>query len=200
MKELTSIQKKILEFIKQSVAERQMPPTVHEIAQYMAYRSDNAAYQHLSALERKGFIRLKGYSRGIGLLAPAGLPVLGRVAAGTPILAEENIEYYLALDAGLFHPKADFLLRVQGMSMRDAGILEGDLLAVHKTPLAENNQIVVARLDDEVTVKRFRRRQNMITLFPENPDFEPLRIDLRRRDLVIEGVMAGLIRQEAVLP
>jgi repressor LexA len=200
MRELTSIQKKILEFIKQSVAERQMPPTVHEIAEYMAYRSDNAAYQHLSALERKGFIRLKGHSRGIGLLAPSGLPVLGRVAAGTPILAEENIEHYLPLDSGLFRPKADFLLKVQGMSMRDAGILEGDLLAVHKTPVAENSQIVVARLDNEVTVKRFRRRQNIVTLFPENPDFEPIRVDLRKRDLMIEGIMAGLIRQEAVLP
>jgi repressor LexA len=200
MRGLSSIQKKILEFIKQSIAERRMPPTVHEIAEYMAYRSDNAAYQHLSSLERKGFIQLKGHSRGIALLERSGLPVLGRVAAGTPILAEENIEHYLALDAGLFHPQADFLLKVQGMSMRDAGILEGDLLAVHKTPVAENGQIVVARLDNEVTVKRFRRRQNMVTLFPENPDFEPIRVDLRKRELAIEGIMAGLIRQEAVLP
>ena len=200
MKEPTSIQKTILEFIKQSLAERQMPPTVHEIAEHMGYRSDNAAYQHLSALERKGFLRLKGHSRGIALLGPSGLPVLGRVAAGSPILAEENIEHYLALDAALFHPKADFLLKVQGMSMRDAGIFEGDLLAVHKTPIAENGQIVVARLDQEVTVKRFRRRQNIVTLLPENPDFEPIRVDLRKRELAIEGVMAGLIRQEALLP
>ena len=199
MKEPTPIQKTILEFIKQSVAERQMPPTVHEIAQHMAYRSDNAAYQHLSALERKGFIRLKGHSRGIALLEPSGLPVLGRVAAGTPILAEENIEHYLALDSGLFRPKADFLLKVRGMSMRDAGILEGDLLAVHKTPVAENGQIVVARLDNEVTVKRFRRRQNIVTLLPENSEYEPIRVDLRKRDLSVEGVMAGLVRQEAVL-
>ncbi|MGH8552033.1 MAG: transcriptional repressor LexA [Methylococcales bacterium] len=198
MRQLTSTQKQILAFVKQSLAERQMPPTVHEIAQYMDYRSDNAAYQHLISLERRGLIELKGHSRGIFLLEPSGLPVLGRVAAGTPILAEENIEFYLGLDPGLFHPKADFLLRVEGMSMRDAGILNGDLLAVQKIPLAQNNQIVVARLDDEVTVKRFRRRQNIVTLFPENPDFEPIRVDLRRRDLAIEGVMAGLIRREEV--
>lgn len=198
MRELTSIQKTILEFIKQSIAERQMPPTVHEIAEYMGYRSDNAAYQHLNALERKGVIQLKGHSRGISLLSPSGLPVLGRVAAGTPILAEENVERYLALNSSLFHPRADFLLKVEGLSMRDAGILDGDLLAVHKTPVAENRQIVVARLDNEVTVKRFRRRQNIVTLLPENSDFERIRVDLRKRDLVIEGVMAGLIRREAV--
>lgn len=199
MLELTRIQEKVLEFIRQSIIERQMPPTVHEIAMHMGYRSDNAAYQHLNALERKGAIQLKGHSRGISLLAPSGLPVLGRVAAGTPILAEENIENHLSLDPGLFRPRADFLLRVEGTSMRDAGILNGDLLAVHKTPVAENNQIVVARLDSEVTVKRFRRRQNIVTLLPENLEFEPVRVDLRKRELVIEGVMAGLIRQGNVL-
>ena len=197
MPELTDIQRKILEFIKQSIAERQMPPTMHEIAEFMGYRSDNAAYQHLIALRRKGVIKLQGHSRGISLLAPAGLPVVGRVAAGLPILAEQNIETYLPLESGLFRPKADFLLKVQGMSMRDAGIRDGDLLAVHKVPVAENKQIVVARMGDEVTVKRFRRRGNIVTLLPENPDFEPIRIDLRRCDLVIEGVMSGLIRQKA---
>lgn len=199
MIKLTRIQQKVLEYIQQSIAERQMPPTVHEIAQYMGYRSDNAAYQHLNALKRKGVLELRGHSRGIVLSQPAGLPLLGRVAAGSPILAEQNIETYLPVDAGVFHPSADFLLRVKGMSMRDAGILDGDLLAVHRTPVAENRQIVVARLDDEVTVKRFRRRQNIVTLLPENPDFEPVRVDLRRRELVIEGVMSGLIRRQQVI-
>lgn len=196
MLELTAIQRRVLEFIKQSIAERQMPPTVHEIAEFMGYRSDNAAYQHLNALRHKGVIRLQGYSRGILLLAPAGLPVVGRVAAGSPILAEQNIENYLPLDVGIFRPKADFLLKVSGLSMRDVGIWDGDLLAVHRTPVAENNQIVVARIGDEVTVKRFKRRSNIVTLVPANPDFEPIRVDLRRQDLVVEGVMAGLVRQK----
>ncbi len=199
MRNLTDIQQTILEYIQQSIAERQMPPTVHEIAQYMGYRSDNAAYQHLNALKRKGVLELRGHSRGIILSAPSGLPLLGRVAAGSPLLAEQNIESYVSVDPGLFRPRANYLLRVKGLSMRDAGILDGDLLAVHKTPVAENKQIVVARLDDEVTVKRFRKRQNIVTLLPENPDFEPIRVDLRRRDLVIEGVMTGLLRQQKVI-
>ena len=174
-----------------------MPPTMHEIAEYMGYRSDNAAYQHLIALRRKGVIELQGYSRGIKLLSPAGVPIVGRVAAGSPILAEQNIEKYLPVDRSLFRLKADFLLVVEGHSMRDIGIRDGDLLAVHKTPVAEYNQIVVARIDDEVTVKRFRQRSNIVTLLPENPDFEVLRVDLRKRELVIEGIMAGLIRQTA---
>ena len=195
MSELTAIQREILEFIRQSIARRQMPPTVHEIAGHMGYRSDNAAYQHLQALQRKGMIRLEGHARGITLLLPGGLPVVGRVAAGSPILAAENIETHLPVEPDIFRPRADFLLKVQGMSMRDAGILDGDLLAVHKTPVAEQGRIVVARIEDEVTVKRFRRRGHKVTLLPENPDFEPLTIDLRRRELSIEGVMAGLIRR-----
>jgi len=195
MPKLTHLQQKILDFIKQSITERQMPPTMHEIAEYMGYRSDNAAYQHLSALRRKGVLELHGYSRGIKLLSPSGLPLVGQVAAGSPILAEQNIEKYLPVDIGLFRPKADFLLKVKGQSMRDIGIRDGDLLAVHKTPVAEYNQIVVARIDDEVTVKRFRQRSNIVTLLPENPGFEPMRIDLRKHELVIEGIMAGLIRQ-----
>lgn len=171
-----------------------MPPTVHEIAEYMGYRSDNAAYQHLIALKRKGMINLEGVSRGIRLLEPSGLPIVGQVAAGSPILAEQNIEDYLPIESRLFKPKADFLLRVKGMSMCDAGIMDGDLLAVHKSPVAERNQVVVARIDDEVTVKRFRQRGNIITLFPENPEFKPIRVDLRKREVAIEGVMAGLIR------
>lgn len=194
MIELTQIQHKILAFIKESISTRQMPPTVHEIAEYMGYRSDNAAYQHLIALKRKGMINLEGVSRGIRLLEPSGLPIVGQVAAGSPILAEQNIEDYLPIESRLFKPKADFLLRVKGMSMCDAGIMDGDLLAVHKSPVAERNQVVVARIDDEVTVKRFRQRGNIITLFPENPEFKPIRVDLRKREVAIEGVMAGLIR------
>ena len=171
-----------------------MPPTMHEIAQHMGYRSDNAAWQHLAALERKQVLRLEGRSRGITLLTPRGVPLIGRVAAGAPILAEENIEDHIEVDHALFHPAADFLLRVHGMSMRDAGIHDGDLLAVHKTDVAENNQIVVARMGEEVTVKRFRRRGNVVTLLPENPAFEPLRIDLRTTEFAIEGRMVGLIR------
>lgn len=194
MSDLTAIQQKILDFIKASMAERRLPPTVREIAEYMGYRSDNAAYQHLQALQRKGVIELEGRSRGIRLRIPLGLPVVGQVAAGAPILAEQHIAGYLPVTSGFFRTRADFLLRVKGDSMRDAGILDGDLLAVHKTAQAEQNQIVVARLDDEVTVKRYRQRGNMVTLLPENADYEPIKVDLRRESLAIEGVMAGLIR------
>ncbi len=194
MVELTQIQQKILEFIKQSIRERQMPPTMHEIAEHMGYRSDNAAYQHLTALKRKKFISLEGVSRGIRLLKPSGIPIVGQVAAGAPILAEQNIEDYLPYDVGVFKPRADFLLRVRGMSMCDVGIVDGDLLVVHKTPVATRNQIVVARIGEEVTVKRFCQRGSIITLSPENSEFKPIRIDLRKQDVVIEGIMAGLIR------
>lgn len=195
MSELTPIQQKILEFIIQSMIERQAPPTMREIAQYMGYRSDNAAYQHLLALQRKGVIRLEGRSRGITVLVPLGLPVIGRVAAGSPILAEENVEQHLSMDGNLFQRPVDFLLRVTGMSMRDAGILDGDLIAVHRTPVVRENEIVVARIDNDVTVKRFRQQENIVTLLPENPSFSPIRIDPNERELVIEGVMVGLIRQ-----
>jgi repressor LexA len=126
---------------------------------------------------------------------PSGLPVVGRVAAGNPILAEEHIEAHHDVDPELFQPHADYLLRVRGMSMRDAGILNGDLLAVHVTPEAANGQIVVARLEDEVTVKRFRRRGYRVRLFPENPEFAPIEIDLRRQPLVIEGIGVGVLRE-----
>ncbi len=194
MAELTAIQQQIYEFIQQFTEQWQKPPTVHEIAEYMGYRSDNAAYQHLQALRRKGVLSLEGNSRGIRLLTPQGLPVIGQVSAGTPILAEENISNYIDVTPGLFRPKADFLLSVRGLSMRDAGILDGDLLAVHKTATAQQKQIVVARLENEVTVKRFKQRQNIVTLLPENPDFEPIRVDLRKQEFAIEGLVTGLIR------
>ncbi|GIX21841.1 MAG: LexA repressor [Gammaproteobacteria bacterium] len=192
--ELTARQRAVLEFVKRSMLERQRPPTVHEIAEHMGYRSDNAAYQHLKALERKGVLVLSGRSRGIELKVPLGLPVVGRVAAGAPILAEENIEDHWPVDGAAFRPRADFLLRVRGMSMKNAGIHDGDLLAVHRSPVAEQNQIVVARVEDEVTVKRYRRRGDTVQLLPENEHYSVIRVDLRRQRFAIEGIMCGLVR------
>jgi repressor LexA len=164
----------------------------------------NAAEQHLRALERKGAIDIaEGASRGIRVrdARPSGrggrlleLPVVGRVAAGSPMLAEEHVTGRYQVDPNLFTPRADYLLRVRGMSMRDAGILEDDLLAVHRTEEARSGQIVVARLADEVTVKRLRRRGHAVTLLPENPDFEPIEVDLRRDAMTIEGIAVGVIR------
>jgi len=195
METLTERQAEILQMIREFVEETGMPPTRAEIAEALGFRSANAAEEHLKALARKGAIELTpGASRGIRLLEEEGLPVVGRVAAGSPILAEQHIEDHYRLDPALFHPRADYLLRVRGMSMRDAGILDGDLLVVHATPEAANNQIVVARLENEVTVKRFRRRGRQVQLLPENPDFEPIEIDLREQSLVIEGLGVGILR------
>ena len=140
-----------------------------------------------------------GSSRGIRLTEASGLPLIGRVAAGSPILAVENVEERYQMDSRLFNPRPDYLLRVQGMSMRDAGILDGDLLAVHSTPEARNGQIVVARLDDEVTVKRFQRQGNKVRLLPENPEFDPIEIELSRQPLAIEGLGVGIIRHGSQL-
>lgn len=193
---LTPRQSEILEFIRQHLADGGLPPTRAEIAARFGFQSPNAAEEHLKALARKGAIELvPGASRGIRLLREEGLPLIGRVAAGHPILAEENIEAHYRLDPQLFQPQADYLLRVRGQSMRDAGILNGDLLAVHRTPEAANGQIVVARLDNDVTVKRLQRRGHQVRLLPENPEFEPIEIDLRRESLVIEGIGVGVIRQ-----
>lgn len=195
MADLTARQRQVFELVQEFMATHNMPPTRAEIAKTLGFRSANAAEEHLRALARKGVIELlPGASRGIRLTGPAGLPVIGRVAAGSPILAEEHIEDHVQLDAGLFHPRADYLLTVRGQSMRDAGILNGDLLAVHCQPEAASGQIVVARIDDEVTVKRFRRRGNQVRLLPENPDFEPIHIDLREQPLVIEGLVVGVLR------
>ncbi|MGB5261825.1 MAG: transcriptional repressor LexA [Gammaproteobacteria bacterium] len=195
---LTNRQAEILELIRSYIAEEGCPPTRAEIAETLGFRSPNAAEDHLRALERKGMIELvPGSSRGIRLLDEGyGLPVVGRVAAGEPVLAEEHIEDYCQLEPNTFRPRADYLLRVSGDSMRDIGIHDGDLLAVHRTRRAENGQIVVARLDDEVTVKRFRQRGSIVRLLPENPDYEPIRVDLREQDLVIEGLGVGILRKE----
>ncbi|MFA7386912.1 MAG: transcriptional repressor LexA [Thiohalobacteraceae bacterium] len=195
MSELTARQAEILDLIRSSIVERGSPPTRAEIAAAFGFRSPNAAEEHLKALARKGAIELlPGSSRGIRLLEEPGLPVVGRVSAGAPILAEQHIEAHYGVDAQVFQPRADYLLRVRGMSMRDAGILEGDLLAVHRTPEARNGQIVVARLGEEVTVKRFQRRGSRVQLLPENPDFQPIEVDLRRQSLVIEGLGVGILR------
>lgn len=194
MNELTPRQQEILDLIRRHAAQAGHPPTRAEIAQALGFSSPNAAESHLRALERKGVLELvPGASRGIRL-KDEGLAVIGRVAAGAPILAEENIESRHRIDPDLFKPHADYLLRVRGLSMRDAGILDGDLLAVHRTATVRNGQIVIARLDNEVTVKRFQQRGQIVHLLPENPEFEPIEVDLRRTPLAIEGISVGLIR------
>jgi repressor LexA len=195
MNELTARQAEVLQLIADFLQATGFPPTRAEIAAQLGFRSPNAAEDHLRALERKGYIEmLPGASRGIRLRENMGIPVVGRVAAGSPILAEQHIQGRYQLDPALFKPRADYLLKVRGMSMRDAGILEGDLLAVHRTSEARSGQIVVARLGNEVTVKRFRRQGNQVQLLPENPDFEPILVDLKRNFFAIEGLGVGIIR------
>jgi repressor LexA len=194
MDTLTPRQTQILELIREHMARFGCPPTRVEIRDALGFRSPNAADEHLKAMARKGAIELvANAARGIRLKR-AGLPVVGRVAAGSPILAEEHIEAHYQIDPALLHPHPNYLLRVRGQSMRDAGILNGDLLAVYRRAEAANGDIVVARLDDEVTVKRFQRRGNQVRLLPANPDFEPIDIDLRRQALAIEGIGVGVIR------
>lgn len=201
MHELTPRQSEILALIERVLQETGIPPTRAEIAEALGFSSANAAEEHLRALHRKGVIELiPGASRGIQLkpkqiTEQLGLPLIGRVAAGRPILAEEHIEGHYRIDPALFHPRAHYLLQVRGMSMRDAGILNGDLVAVHRTPDVRNNQIIVARLENEVTVKRYRQRGKVVWLLPENPDFEPIEVDLNRDTMVIEGVVVGVIRR-----
>ena len=196
MNELTARQAEILQLINDFQQESGFPPTRAEIARILGFRSANAAEDHLKALEKKGFIELlPGSSRGIRLTSGLGLPLIGRVAAGSPILAEAHIQGRYQVDPQLFSPRADYLLKVRGMSMRDAGILEGDLLAVHRTSEARSGQIVVARVHNDVTVKRFKREGNKVQLLPENPEFEPIYIDPRRDLFEIEGLAVGVIRK-----
>ncbi|WP_297188233.1 transcriptional repressor LexA [uncultured Porticoccus sp.] len=196
---LTARQQEILNLIKQHIDETGYPPTRAEIATELGFRSPNAAEEHLRALARKGMIEMvSGASRGIRLLdeEPAGLPLIGRVAAGDPVLAAENIEDYLDIGANLFNPRADYLLRVHGMSMKNAGIMDGDLLAVHKTGQAQKGQIVVARIEDDVTVKRLGKslKRHEVLLEPENEEMSPIVVDLREQSFVIEGLGVGVIR------
>jgi len=199
MRELTPRQKQILEMIQEFISETGMPPTRAEIARELGFKSANAAEEHLRALQRKGVLELlPGASRGIqlkdSLRDQMGLPLVGRVAAGSPILAQEHIETHYKIDPQLFSPKPHYLLRVHGMSMKDAGILDGDLVAVHRTPEVRSRQIIVARLDDEVTVKRYSQNGSLVSLLPENDEFEPIEVDLKEQALVIEGVVVGVIR------
>jgi repressor LexA len=202
---LTARQGEILEFIRSALTQSGAPPTREEISRAFGFRSLNAAEQHLQALQKKGLIELvSGTSRGIRLRDSVramgeaarefGLPLIGKVAAGSPILAQENVLKRPAVDPATFKPRADYLLEVRGMSMRDAGILDGDWLAVHRQSQAHNGQIVVARLGDDVTVKRLKVRGNRVELIAENPDYNPIVVDTRREPLVIEGLAVGVIR------
>ncbi|HTT00811.1 MAG TPA: transcriptional repressor LexA [Steroidobacteraceae bacterium] len=200
MSDLTPRQTQILRLIQRFIAETGMPPTRAEIARELGFRSANAAEEHLRALARKGVIALvPGTSRGIQLKdtmrEQMGLPLIGRVAAGKPILAEENVEARFQIDPALFQPRPHYLLKVTGMSMKDAGILDGDLVAVHRTAEVRSRQIVVARLTDEVTVKRYRQEGSIVWLLPENTEFQPMRVDLRDEPLIIEGIVVGVVRR-----
>jgi repressor LexA len=200
MNKLTARQEEILAFIKEYLQETGFPPTRSEIAQKMGYRSPNAAEEHLRALARKGAIEMQpGASRGIRLpiTEQLGLPIIGQVAAGSPILAQESISDYCKIPPDMFSPKADYLLTVKGTSMINVGIFEDDLLAVHKTDQAKSGDIVVARIEDEVTVKRLDKSgdKNTITLVAENSDFAPIIVDLRSTSFAIEGISVGVIRR-----
>ena len=197
MPDLSPKQLEVLAFIRRFIEAGGLPPTRGEIAEGLRLKNRQGIDQHLRALAAKGAIELiPGISRGIRLseAPPAGLPLLGRIAAGTPILAAANIEDYLNVDPALFRPAADFLLRVRGDSMKDADILDRDLLAVHRTNHARNGQIVVARIGDEATVKYYWRQGQRVRLEPANAAYEPIEIDLREQELSIEGLAAGVIR------
>jgi repressor LexA len=199
--QLTANQQRVLDYIRRHLDRHDCAPSLREIAQNLGLASHSSAQDYVDALVRKGAVERLPYHRGLRLAQPARalaanrLPLVGRVAAGSPILAAENIEADYHVDPDLFHPRADYLLRVVGASMRDAGILDGDLIAVHRSADADHGRIVVARLDDEVTVKRLERQRGRIRLLPANPDFAPIEVDPRRQTLAIEGLCAGVIRQ-----
>jgi repressor LexA len=193
--ELTARQAEILEVIRNHIAEHHRPPSRPELAKMLGVASTNGVFKHLAALERKGAIELTpGSARGIRVKEEGGLPLVGTVAAGSPILALENMLGRYPVDPNLFHPRADYMLQVRGLSMRDVGILDGDWLVVHRTTEAKNGQIVVARVGDDVTVKRYRARGLKAELIPANPDYQTLHFDLSRETLHIEGVAVGVIR------
>lgn len=202
MRPLTPRQEEVLELVKSTMILTGMPPTRAEIAKRLGFKSANAAEEHLKALARKGVIEiLPGTSRGIKLNVPLddeieeiGLPLIGRVAAGEPILAEEHVECHYKVDPEMFKPSADYLLRVSGMSMKNIGILDGDLLAVHRTTDVQNGQVVVARVDEDVTVKRLEKRGREVLLHAENDEFSPIKVDLASQPFNIEGIAVGVIR------
>jgi repressor LexA len=206
MIKLTARQEQILNLIKDAIENTGFPPTRAEIASELGFKSANAAEEHLQALARKGAIEISpGTSRGIRLIGASvdaprvppslmmALPLIGRVAAGSPMLAQENLEASYSVDPALFSAKPDFLLKVRGWSMRDAGIMDGDLLAVKKVDSAKNGQIVVARIGDEVTVKRYKKTGSVIELLPENPDFKVIRVE-NPEEFALEGLAVGLMR------
>ena len=198
MKDLTSRQKEILDLIKDHLKEKGFPPTRADISRNLGFKSPNAAEQHLRAIEKKGFISiLSGASRGIVLnKEESGIPVVGLVAAGNPILAEENIEKRLEVPSNMFSQRADFLLKVKGESMRDVGINEEDLIAVKKSKECKNGDIVVARINNEVTVKTFRTSgEGDVTLEPQNKNFKPIKINLAKEDFYLEGICVGVIKR-----
>jgi len=199
---LTNRQQEVLDIIRRNINETGYPPTRVDIANELGFRSANAAEEHLKALARKGAIEMiPGTSRGIKLLgeeaADQGLPIIGQVAAGEPILAQQHVDDYCTIGSDFFKPRADYLLRVRGMSMKNIGIMDGDLLAVHQTRDAREGQVVVARVGEDVTVKRFHREGHMVYLLAENEEFDPIEVDLRDQELTIEGLGVGVIRQQA---
>ncbi|MEM1111098.1 MAG: transcriptional repressor LexA [Pseudomonadota bacterium] len=198
MDKLTVRQQEVLDVIRRHIDETGFPPTRANIAEELGFRSANAAEEHLKALARKGAIEMiPGASRGIKLPDTSGIPIVGRVAAGNPVLAEEHIEDYCELPSSFFKPGADYFLRVTGDSMIDVGIFDGDLLAVHATPVANEGEIVVARIEDEVTVKRFfkTKEEHRLELRAENPDFPAIHVDLREQAFAIEGLSVGVLRR-----
>ncbi|WP_415894482.1 transcriptional repressor LexA [Neptuniibacter sp. PT8_73] len=200
MMKLTKRQTEVLDCIKRHIGDTGYPPTRADIARDLGFKSANAAEEHLKALAKKGAIEIiPGTSRGIRVPEleeeNSGLPIVGQVAAGSPILAQEHVEDHCTISSDFFHPKADYLLRVRGSSMKDVGIMDGDLLAVHQCQTAKDGQIVVARIEDEVTVKRFKREGNIVYLIAENEEFEPIIVDLNEQPLAIEGLSVGVIRR-----
>jgi len=203
MIKLTQRQSDVLETIREFIDETGFPPTRAEIATKFGFKSPNAAEEHLKALCKKGAIEmLPGASRGIRLIEEAsndtqdlGIPIIGKVAAGHPILAQENINSHVSIPPNMFSPAADYFLSVSGTSMKDIGIMEGDLLAVHKTNVAQNGQVVVARLGEEVTVKRFEKNGNIVRLIAENEEFNDIIVNLEHEEIAIEGLSVGVIRQ-----
>jgi repressor LexA len=198
MEKLTPRQQQVLDLVRRHIDQTGYPPTRADIARELGFKSANAAEEHLKALARKGAIEMiAGASRGIRLPESAGIPIIGRVAAGNPVLAEQNIEDYCDLPPTFFKPRADYFLVVQGDSMIDAGILDGDLLAVHNTQVANNGDIVVARIEDEVTVKRLHRtaQKHLLELLPENRQYQPIKVDLRQQAFAIEGISVGVLRR-----
>jgi len=203
---LTANQQRVLDCIRRHLELHGCAPSLREISDNLGLARHSSAQDYVEALVRKGVLERLSQHRGLRLplrsRAPAAtwLPLVGRVAAGSPLLATENIEGHHGVDPDLFRPRADYLLRVVGWSMRDAGILDGDLIAVHRTQAAEHGRIVVARIDDEVTVKRFERRDGRIRLLPANPEFTPIEVDPERHTLAIEGLYVGLIRPAGLSP